>query len=256
MASFAQSRSVKDTTTSATTALAYSTANLTPGSLLSCVCVWNSGSLTCSVADSANGSWTPIGSAVAGVTDLLGFQAQMFYLPKNTSAVKPTVTMTISAATTTYRLLAILEHIGPTKLGAGANYLEEHAGTTSKTVSLTPRTSKDAVLSFIICAGSTPAVSAPFTQREFVNFDSNIVATDEAPTGGSSLTCTYTSISSGTENLLGIAALTPQSLIHDGGRRVARNSLLRRFMPLGHRGIIVPDHRIWLPTPGELVPAL
>lgn len=212
MTAFAQSISNNSSTTGLTFGVAYSTQNLTPGSLLVAVALWDLGAgSTCTLADSANtGAWTAIGSPVTGVSGqgLFGLSSQMFFYPGNRAATKPTVTMTVSASNTFFAL-ALLEYTGTAVQLQSASFIEEHAATTSKTVSLTPRTANDVMVATLIASGSTPTTGAPFTQREFVNFASNPVSDDTVTTPGSALTCTFNAISTGTENFVGAALFTP-----------------------------------------------
>lgn len=104
-----QSRSTYDTSSLATLQLAYTSA-LGAGHLLIAACIWGSGSQTCTVASTNNGSWTAIGSPQRGTGNLTGYTIQTYY-KLSCAAGADTVTMTCSGSNA-YRSIAIHEVSG------------------------------------------------------------------------------------------------------------------------------------------------
>ena len=196
-ASFLQSTSLDQVSSSTTVSKAYAS-NCTNGSLLIAVVFWTSGSATCSVSDGTNGSWTAIGSPVQLGSSAI--QAQAFYFAGNTSTTTLSVTATISASVSE-RGIAIHEY-------SGVNTLETHiesniasSGTPSQT--RTPNSSSDLAFSWVLCAGHVNSGPSGFNLRENTNFAGNGTADDLTPTGGSSLTATWT-VSDSTNNVVGL----------------------------------------------------
>jgi len=97
-------------TTGGTIAVAYTTFNLTAGSVLAAIATWGAVDCTPTCADPTNGAWSA-GPKLWDSTNSQGFA--LFYKANNTSTAKPTVTVTLTGGTDkTYRGIHISE-IGP-----------------------------------------------------------------------------------------------------------------------------------------------
>ena len=90
-------------------AVAYSTSNLTAGSVLWCYCNWYGTNVAPSCSDGTNGSWVA-GPEAYNAGETRGMA--MFYFVNTAGGVKPTVTVSWGATSMTFRGLHIFE-VGP-----------------------------------------------------------------------------------------------------------------------------------------------
>lgn len=168
-----------DATGSGTTSVVAFPTTVT-GDLIVCDAFWNSTSLTGSVADVANGTYTAIDSPTNGAGALSTYRAQSFYKASITGASTPNITLTTSGSTTD-RAIACQEYHGVAALDKHPAF---HVATgTSMTTTATGTTAAAAEIinGFCLIGGSltgAPIGIGPptFTQTEALNFEGNIAA--------------------------------------------------------------------------------
>lgn len=204
MASFLQSVSVIHAAAGTTTALAWTTQNMTAGSFCWCVCAWNDQTSSCTLSDPTNGSWTALGSPLLGAGGLSAWSSQLFYLANNVSTAKPTVTMTTSGSNAE-RDMAMHEYSFAGAGGAieGAAAYSDPSGTTPSSSSVTPAASSDFCFAYNFNSGSVTTTNSPFTLRESTNFGSNSTCDDLAPVGGTPEHASWVTV--GSDSMVGIA---------------------------------------------------
>lgn len=187
-------------TTSATIPKIYPAA-VAAGNLLVAVSSWNSVSVTAqTVADDVNGAWTIVTGSLA-VNSTTGWSSQVFYR-QNTAAGTPTVTLTLSA-TTTERLLDVLEYSGgatvsPFDGGNGAS------GTTATaTVAVAATASNDLIVAHLL-ANATGSAGVGYTERVATNGNE----TEDDLDAGAAGTINVTAADSGSNWTLTAAAFS------------------------------------------------
>lgn len=246
MSSFLQSASVASGTTTTSIGQAYTTANLTSGSTLFCVVFWTSSTITCTVADPTNGSWTAVGGPFQGADNNVGFRLQMFIFTGNTSTAKPTVTATFSSTLGSASAgIAIHEYSGAMVVEGSPAYNNVHIATFT-TNTLTPTNDADMAFSFGFADNAATAVDAAFTQREQANWASNMTADDVTLTSGVGSAATYTN--TGSDMTMGIVILTPQAAAGFANTAVP---IVTGTLNVGSTLTVNPG--TWTPTPGSYV---
>jgi len=170
-----QSRSTTATSSSATLALAFSSA-VAVGRALVAACIWGSATQTCTVSDSVNGAWTAIGSPQRGTGNLTGYTIQLFYF-LCTGAGTPTVTMTCSGSNT-YRDIAIHEFSGIDTVSAlEASVYSGNVTASGNVITTASGITPTSPVCMLFCAcmvdNQTTSVVAPFVLDERVNFGLN-----------------------------------------------------------------------------------
>lgn len=190
---FIQSRSTDDGTTNTATSLAFDDVDLTPGTGLVAAVMWKGTAVTCTVADSANGAWTPLGSPQTGTGGQAEYRLQGFLLTGNGSSSKSTVTATTSVSTER-RALSIAEYSDADSLEGSVSYANA-AGITVSCPAKTPSLASDQVVAFVAPQFTVNSVAAPFTAREAASHRG--FADVDAPTAGSVYQAAYTISQSG-----------------------------------------------------------
>jgi len=155
-----------DGNSATTIALAFSTANLTAGSVLWCVVTWGDGGTpaTATCADSVNGAWTA-GPNINDTTDQQSWKG--FFFKNTAGGSKPTVTVTFSPSAP-WRAIYIQEcgpcdtATQPDVTGAGQNQNAPGTGTDAVTSgNITTVTNNAYVVgASIIPSSATPVITA------------------------------------------------------------------------------------------------
>jgi hypothetical protein len=208
VAAFVQSVSTSTSTGVSSLGVAMTTQNMTPGSTVVAAVFTNTagGTLTfSSVSDPTNGNYTPVGTMLTGASSLSGYASQMFYLPVNASAAKPTVTLMMSGSSS-FLGIAIHEYTGGVSTLEQYAYVNQNASSPAQTV--TPNSSTDLIFAYDVPGTTTTGIASPFTERESANWAANGTADDTSPTGGSAATATWTISSPPADNMLGIAVFS------------------------------------------------
>jgi hypothetical protein len=150
-----------------TIALAYSTANLTAGSVLWCVVTWDrTNTQTATCADNTNGAWTA-GPIIDDTTD--GQMWAAFFFKNTAGGVKPTVTVTFGGSQyVSYRGLYIQEcgpcntTTQPDVTGVGNNQASPGTATDAVTSTAVTTVTNNAYIvgASIIPSSATPVITA------------------------------------------------------------------------------------------------
>jgi hypothetical protein len=175
--------------TTAAPQTSWTAANLTSGSVLWAYLYWNSATVTCTVADPTNGSWTAIGTPQVGAGGLAAFRCQMFVKFGNTSVAKPQVTGTLSGSTADSGICLAEFTAGPTIVVASVYGTSAVANPTQ---TLTPNHTNEVMAGFAFCATSAhTSAGAGFTIFQSALMNGNPAADNTTVTGGSPTTISW-----------------------------------------------------------------
>lgn len=258
-AAFVQSKSATNDA-SATTLPVTFTSNVAAGNLIVVAVHWGvtaSEALT-SVTDGLGNTYTEIGNCRrfdASGGDGTGFEITMYYA-KNIAGGACTVTANYPAARS-FRRIFVMEGSGldtaapldqstgqaQAAPGTGANAVTSGSVTTVANGEwIVGTTTSDT-------GANTPSGGTGFTRREAVGFGA-IEEQVQAVAGSIAATFTFGAADRAVTSVATFKAAAAATHSLPGlDRRVRRNSLLTRCS-----GIVVP--RLWLPEPGELLPAI
>jgi hypothetical protein len=163
-----------DTSSSGTTAaITNIPAATTTGDLMACMGYWNSTTLTASVADSTNGTYTAIGTPTSGAGALSAYRAQMFYKSGITgfaTTVHPTLT---TSGTTSDRGLACHEARGVTTLDQSPAVKAGSGATATSTATSTTTAVDEYAAGFAVFGNTGSGITSPWVERESTNFGAN-----------------------------------------------------------------------------------
>jgi hypothetical protein len=188
---------------------------VTAGSFLFAAVIWDQPTRDCSISDSVNGAWLPIGTKKIGTGGLANYPLQLFYLPSAASGMT-TVTATLTGAGTCY--LGILEYVGPATLHVFDGYVLDNTGPPSNSVQTNTITVTDAA-AFMVAASlissGTQTIDAPFTTRFSGAVDNTWgasgLADHKKDSGVADYFCQFNSASGGSATL-GIVAFAPAAV--------------------------------------------
>lgn len=205
----------------ATITQAYTTANLTAGSILACAATWDTDDETPTCADGINGAWTAGPKLFDGVN---GQGMACFFFKNTAGGGKPTVTVTFSVARD-FRGLHICE------IGPADTTTQPDVAAPAVRLQSNPGTGADAVASNAI---------VPVTDQAYiygVTFDIAGVVQASAGTGFNSNTGWSSSVPSRAENKLKTPAGSTTATFTLGAGTTRMLTAVMAFRPVAAGGV-------------------